>query len=56
MTHQQWQLQDQAEQDTDVHHDNHDCTAYDSITEGTSLQPEQSLTAFLPTDNITIPT
>ena len=26
------------------------------VTEGTSLQPEQSLTAFLPTDGVTIPT
>ena len=31
-------------------------TATDSVTEGNSLQPEQSLTAFLPTNDITIPT
>ena len=48
--------QDQAEQDTDVHHDDDDHTADDSVTETSSTQPEQSLTAFLPTDDITIPT
>ena len=50
------QLQDQAEQDKDIHHDNNDCTANDSITEGTSTQLEQSLTELLPTNDITIPT
>ena len=56
VSHQQCQLQDQAEQDADVHHDDDDHTANDSVAEGTSLQPEQLLTAFLPTDDVTIPT
>ena len=33
-----------------------DRTTNDSVTGGTSLQPEQSLTAFLPTYDIPIPT
>ena len=37
VNHQQHQLQDQAEQDADVHHDNDDCTANNSVTEGTSI-------------------
>ena len=53
---QQHQLQNQAEQDADVHHDDDDQTANDSVTEGTSTQPEQSLAELLPTDDITIPT
>ena len=53
---QQCQLQDQAEQDTDVHHDDDDHTADDSVMKATSTPPEQSLTAFLPTNDITIPT
>ena len=52
----QCQLHDQAEQDTDVHHDDDEYTANDPVTETTSTQPEQSLTAFLSTNNITIPT
>ena len=54
--YQQHQLQDQAEQDAYVLHDDDDHTTIDSITEGTSIQPEQSLTELLPTDNVTIPT
>ena len=54
--HQQCRLQDQAEQNTDVHHDDNEHTAKDPFTEATSAQPEQSLTAFLPTNDITIPT
>ena len=45
-----------GEQDTDVHHDDDEHTAKDPITETTSTQPEQSLTAFLSTDDVTIPT
>ena len=56
VNHQQHQLQDQAEQDADVHDDDDDCTANDSVTEGTSIQSEQSLTELLPTNDITIPT
>ena len=56
VNHQQHQLQDQAEQDADVHHDDDDHTANDSVTEGTSTQPEQSLAELLPTNDITIPT
>ena len=55
-SHQQCQLQDQAEQDTDVHHDNDEHAADYSVAEATSTQPEQSLTAFLPTNDIIIPT
>ena len=36
--------------------DNDEHTADDSVTETTSTQPEQSLTAFLPTNDVTIPT
>ena len=53
---QQHQLQDQAEQDADILHDDEDHTAIDSIAEGASIQPEQSLTELLPIDNVTIPT
>ena len=53
--YQQCQLQDQAEQDADVHHDDDEHAADDSVTEATSTPPKQSLMAFLPT-NITIPT
>ena len=42
--HQQCQLQDQAEQDTDVHHDDDEHSAKDPVAEAT--QSEQSLTAF----------
>ena len=56
VNHQQCQLQDQAEQNTDVHHDDNEHTASDSATEATSTQPEQSLPVFLPTDDITMPT
>ena len=52
---QQCQSQDQAEQDADVYHDD-EHAADDSVTEATSTQPEQSLTALLPTDDVTIPT
>ena len=53
--HQQHQLQDQAEQDAHVHHDD-EHAADDSVTEATSTQTEQSLAAFLPTNDVTIPT
>ena len=56
VNHQQCQLQEQAEQDPDVYYGSDDCTADDSVAEGTLLQPEQSLMAFLTTDDITIPT
>ena len=54
--HQQCQLQDQAEQDTDICHDNDEHTAKEPVAEATSTQPEQSLTAFFPTNEVTIPT
>ena len=58
--HQQHQLQDQDEQDTIVHnadilHDNDDRTTIDPIADGTSTQPEKSITELLPTDDVTIP-
>ena len=56
VNHQQCQLQDQAEQDTDVHQDDDEHTANDSVAEATSTQPEQSLPVFLPTNDVTIPT
>ena len=54
------QLQDDDEQDTIVHdtdvlHDDDDCTAIDIIADGTSIQLEKPITELLPTDNITIP-
>ena len=49
-------MQDQAEQDTDVHHDDDEHTANDSVVEATLTQPEQSLPVVLPTNDITIPT
>ena len=57
---QQDQLQDQAEQDTIVHnadilHDNDDHIAIDPVADGTSIQPEKSITELLPTDDVTIP-
>ena len=54
--HQQHPLRDQAEQDTDVHQDDDEHSAKDPIAEATSTQPEQLLTVFLPTNDITIPT
>ena len=56
VNHQQCQLQGLAEQDTDVHHDDNEHTANDSVTEAILTQPEQSLPVVLPTDDITIPT
>ena len=53
---QQHPLQDQAEQDTDVHQDDDELSAKDTVAETTSTQPEQLLTVFLPTNHITIPT
>ena len=49
-------MQDQVEQDTDVHHDDDEHSAKDPVAEATSTKPEQSLTVFLPTDNVTKPT
>ena len=54
------QLQDEDEQDTIVHdvdvlHYNDDHTAIDTIVEGTSIQPEKSITELFPTDDVTIP-
>ena len=40
----------------DVLHDDDYHIAIDSIAEGTSIQPEKSITEFLPTDYVTIPT
>ena len=53
---QQHQLQDQAEQDTDVHQDNNEHTTNDYVAEATTTQSEQSLPVLSPTDGITIPT
>ena len=57
---QQHQLQDQDEQDTIVHntdvlHDDDDCITRDPIADGTSTQPEKSITELLPTNDVTIP-
>ena len=54
------QLQDEKDQDTIVHnadalHDDDDCTAIDTIAEGTSIQPEMPITELFPIDNVTIP-
>ena len=45
-----------AEQDIDVHNDDGKHTTKDPVAEATSTQPEQLLTAFLPTNDVTIPT
>ena len=59
------QLQDEEEQDpmeqdtiacdTDVFHDDYDCTATDIIADGTTIQLEKPVTELFPTDNIMIP-
>ena len=54
------QLQDEDEQDTIVHdadvlHDDDDCTAIDTIADGTSIQPEKPITELFPTNDVTIP-
>ena len=59
------QLQDEEEQDpmeqdtivhdTDVFHDNYDCTAIDTIADGTTIQLEKPVTEPFPTDDVTIP-
>ena len=54
--HQQHPLQDQAEQDTEVHQDDNEHSAKDTAAKVTSTQSEQLLTGFLPTDEVTIPT
>ena len=41
---------------TDVHQDNDEHSAKDTVAEATSTQPEQLLTVFLPTDDVTTPT
>ena len=55
MNHQQHQLQDQAEQDTDVLPDDDDHIIRDPIVESASTQPEKSITELLPINNVTIP-
>ena len=54
------QLQDEDEQDTIVHdtdvlHDDYNCTAIDTIADGTSIQQEKPITELFPTDDVTIP-
>ena len=54
------QLQDKDEQDTIVHsadvlHDDDDCTAIDTIADGTLIQSEEPITELFPTDNVTVP-
>ena len=54
------QLQDENEQDTNIHdadvlHDDDDCTAIDTIADGTSIQPEKPITELFPTNEVTIP-
>ena len=53
------QSQDEDEQDTIIHdaddHDYDDHTATDTIADGTSIQPEKSITELFPTEDITIP-
>ena len=58
------QLQDEEEQDpmeqdtvacnTDVFHDDYDCTAIDIIADGTTIQLEKPVTELFPTDDVTI--
>ena len=52
--------QDPKEQDTIVHnadvfHDDCDCTAIDTIADGTTIQLEKPVTELFPTDDVTIP-
>ena len=54
------QLQDEDEQDTIVHntdvlHDDDDCTAIDTIADGTSIHLEKPIMELFPTDEVTIP-
>ena len=54
------QLQDKDEQDTIVHdsdvlHDNYDHTAIDTIADGTTIQPERTITELFPTDDVATP-
>ena len=54
-------MQDHDEQGTIVHntdvlYDDNDHTAIDCIAEGTSIQPEKSITELLLMDDVTIPT
>ena len=59
------QLQDEEEQDpmeqdtiiynADVFHDDYNCTAIDTIADGTTIQLEKPVTELFPTNNVTIP-
>ena len=53
------QLQDKGEQDTIIHNTevlhNYDCTAIDTIADGTSIQLEKPIAELFPTDDVTIP-
>ena len=49
-------LPDQAEKDADAHQDDDEHLDKDPVAEATSTQPEQLLTVFLPTNDITLPT
>ena len=41
--------------DTDVFHDDYDCTAIDIIADGTTIQLEKPVTELFPTDDVMIP-
>ena len=54
------QLPDEDEQDTIIHdadvlHDDDNCTAIDTIADGTLIQPEEPITELFPIDDVTIP-
>ena len=53
---QQCPLQEHAEQDTEVHQDDDEHSAKDTAVEATSTQSDQSLTIFLPTNDVTMST
>ena len=47
--------QDTIAYDTDVFHDDYDCTAIDIIADGTTIQLEKPVTELFPTDDVMIP-
>ena len=52
--HQQRPLLEHAEQDTVVHQDDDEHSAKNTVVELTSIQSNQTLTVFLPTDDVTM--
>ena len=54
--HQQHPSPEHAEQDAVVHHDDDEHSAKNTVVEATSTQSDQSLTVFLPPDDVTMPT